>query len=163
MTERLGEALLNQYKPLRLLADVSRKKIASQMIRQIGLSELKMVEQLQQFEKTGYMDDAENIKLLQEKLEIFENGFIRDRPKKWIVVVLFTLLGLMLGQFLPKIFTALNDSLYSREDLDNIMQELLGGYHIKDALTKELLIVAYDYNGQEPRFFSKWFSKEYNE
>ena len=43
------------------------------------------------------------------------------------------------------------------------MQDLLGGYHIKDALTQELLIVAYDYNGQEPRFFSKWFAKEYEE
>jgi len=39
------------------------------------------------------------------------------------------------------------------------MKDMLGGYKIKDALTKELLIVAYDYNGQQPRFYSKWFSK----
>jgi hypothetical protein len=56
-------------------------------------------------------------------------------PKKWIVTVLFTLLGLMLGKFLPKVFTVLNDSLYSRKDLDNIMKDMLGDYNIKDALT----------------------------
>lgn len=39
------------------------------------------------------------------------------------------------------------------------MKDMLGDYNIKEALTKELLIVAYDYNGQQPRFYSKWFSK----
>lgn len=101
----------------------------------MGLSDLKALAQMQVFEKSGYVDDEENIKLLQDKLEVFEGDFIRDRPKKWIVTVLFTLLGLMLGKFLPKVFTVLNDSLYSRKDLDNIMKDMLGDYNIKDALT----------------------------
>lgn len=40
------------------------------------------------------------------------------------------------------------------------MQELLGDAHINDAITDELLVVAYDYNSQQPRFFSKYFSNE---
>lgn len=63
-------------------------------------------------------------------------------------MVLFTLLGMMLGKGLPAIFSTLNNSLYSRKDLDKIMSDMLGGYNIKDALTHELLIVAYDYNSQ---------------
>ena len=39
------------------------------------------------------------------------------------------------------------------------MQDLLGSYNIKDVLSDEILIVAYDYNSQEPRFYSKYFSQ----
>jgi len=38
------------------------------------------------------------------------------------------------------------------------MQTLLGKYKIDEVLSDEVLIVAYDYNSQEPRFFSKYFS-----
>mmetsp|Transcript_12911 Transcript_12911/g.20010 ORF Transcript_12911/g.20010 Transcript_12911/m.20010 type:complete len:97 (-) Transcript_12911:341-631(-) len=40
------------------------------------------------------------------------------------------------------------------------MKNLLGHYNIDEVLTDEILIVAYDYNSQEPRFFSKYFSRE---
>jgi len=38
------------------------------------------------------------------------------------------------------------------------MQELIGGRNISEALFDELLIVAYEYNSQQPRFYSKYFS-----
>jgi len=38
------------------------------------------------------------------------------------------------------------------------MERLLGKYHVSEALSDEVMIVAYDYNSQEPRFFSKFFS-----
>ena len=101
MNENLRKGLLKNYKPLTLLADGSRRKLAKTMKYKMGLSDLKALAQMQEFEKSGYVDDEENIKLLQNKLEVFEGDFIRDRPKKWIVTVLFTLLGLMLGKFLP--------------------------------------------------------------
>ena len=40
------------------------------------------------------------------------------------------------------------------------MEELLGDFNIDQAITDELLVVAYDYNSQQPRFFSKYFSHE---
>jgi patatin-like phospholipase/acyl hydrolase len=39
------------------------------------------------------------------------------------------------------------------------MTNLLGDYSIKDVLSEEVLIVAYDYNSQEPRFYSKYNSR----
>lgn len=69
-------------------------------------------------------------------------------------------LGMLVAQVLPPLVYKLAHSKYSRASLDNIMQELLGDAHINDAITDELLVVAYDYNSQQPRFFSKYFSNE---
>lgn len=38
-----------------------------------------------------------------------------------------------------------------------MMHKLLGKYGFMEALTQELLVVAYEYNSQEPRFYSKYF------
>ena len=38
------------------------------------------------------------------------------------------------------------------------MKVLVGKYKFSDVLSDELLVVAYDYNSQQPRFFSKYFS-----
>lgn len=43
--------------------------------------------------------------------------------------------------------------------MDKLMKELLPNGKVKDATTTEVLIVAYEYNSQEPRFYSKYFSK----
>ena len=68
------------------------------------------------------------------------------------------ILGLIIGTTVPGAIHTLLNAKYSRHSLDNIMRKLVGKYRISDALTDELLIVAYDYNSQEPRFFSKIFS-----
>jgi len=40
------------------------------------------------------------------------------------------------------------------------MKDYLGAARFGEALTDELLVVAYDYHSQEPRFFSKYFAKQ---
>ena len=40
------------------------------------------------------------------------------------------------------------------------MHDLLGDYNFTGALTQELLVVAYEYNSQEPRFYSKYFTHQ---
>jgi len=62
------------------------------------------------------------------------------------MTVIGLLLGIVLGIFLPMGFNQLNSSLYKRDNLEDIMDDYLGAYNVKDALTDELLIVAYDYN-----------------
>jgi hypothetical protein len=54
--------------------------------------------------------------------------------------------GVLIGSILPKLIYTLTHSLYSRSSLDNIMKNLLGKYKISEALTDELMIVAYEYN-----------------
>lgn len=39
------------------------------------------------------------------------------------------------------------------------MYDKLGAAGIMDALTDEILVVAYDYNSQEPRFYSKYYAE----
>ena len=68
------------------------------------------------------------------------------------------LLGLYLGFKLPGLAQMVLNSKYSRKSLDDIMLKLVGKSRIEDALSEEVLIVAYDYNTQEPRFFSKYYA-----
>ncbi len=71
---------------------------------------------------------------------------LQNRPKKWVMTGVGIVLGIVLGIFLPMAFNALNSSLYKRVNLEQIMDDYLGAYHLEQALTDELLIVAYDYN-----------------
>jgi len=69
-------------------------------------------------------------------------------------------IGILTGIFLPMAFSQLNSSLYKRSNLEKIMDDYLGAYNVEDVLTDEILIVAYDYNSQEPRFYSKYYSDQ---
>lgn len=84
--------------------------------------------------------------------------YLANRDRKWIVLAIGLFIGLVLGIEIPKLANKLSHSSYSRDSLDNIMTTLLGDYNINESLSDEVLIVAYDYNSQEPRFFSKYFS-----
>lgn len=82
------------------------------------------------------------------------------QPRKWIVFVAFILFGFLIAQIIPALVYKLAHSKYSRASLDKIMVDYLGEANIKDAVSDEVLVVAYDYNSQQPRFFSKYFSNE---
>ena len=69
-----------------------------------------------------------------------------------------TMIGFVVGWYLPLAINLLSNSLYGRDSLEQIMDDYLGHANIKDAMTDELLVVAYNYNHNEPRFFSKWWS-----
>ena len=78
--------------------------------------------------------------------------------RKWLVFGAGLFVGLFLGLFVPKLVNKVTHSAYNRASLDDIMKTLLGDFRIKETLSDEVLLVAYDYNSQEPRFFSKYFS-----
>ena len=67
---------------------------------------------------------------------------------------------MVLGTILPKLVYKVNSALYKRDGLEVLMKDYLGDATFQEIMTDELLVVAYDYNSQEPRFFSKWFSTE---
>ena len=95
----------------------------------------------------------EQLKNLKEK----ESKYKANTHRKWILVILGAFVGVFLGFFIPKIWAKLTKSAYSREGLEKVMYENLGNHTINQAITDETLIVAYDYNSQEPRLFSKYF------
>ena len=70
--------------------------------------------------------------------------------------IIFAGLGYIL---IPK-FYALSHSNYNRKGIEGIVEKLFGYVPIKDALTKEICIVAYEYNSHEPRIYSKYSASE---
>ena len=50
--------------------------------------------------------------------------------------------------------------MYDRSSLDNIMFKFLAGINLPQAITDDVMLVAYDYNSQQPRFYSKYFYAE---
>lgn len=52
-----------------------------------------------------------------------------------------------IGSFIfPVLLKVLDASLYNRKPLEDLMREKVGERFIKEAMTDELLVVAYDYN-----------------
>ena len=80
--------------------------------------------------------------------------------RKWVVVAVGLLLALVLGIKLPPVWFMATHSKYRREGVEAVMQAKIGGKNFDQILTDELLVVAYDYNNLEPRFYSKYFLQE---
>lgn len=105
------------------------------------------------------LSDPNSIKNTQMLLAQAKANYELNKPKMWIVLVFGIIVGMILGVNIPYLINKINHSLYSRKSLDNIMKTLLGDYKIDQALTDELMIVAYEYNSERPRFYSKWFAE----
>ena len=71
------------------------------------------------------------------------------------------MIGVILSLGLPQIWNLLGNSLYDRRAITALMRELLGEAKLKEAITDEALMVAYDYNSQQPRLYSKYFAEYY--
>ena len=81
----------------------------------------------------------------------------RDKKgRKWIVMVVLAVAMGFLGWEAMPFFYSLSKSNYDRKGIEKICAEMFGNVKIIDAITKEVNIVAYDYNSHEPRIFSKY-------
>lgn len=78
---------------------------------------------------------------------------------KWVVLGIFILFGLIVGYYAPQYIYKARNGLYDRTGLDEMMEAYYGDKTVEDALTDEILIVAYEYNSQQPRFYSKYFAR----
>jgi hypothetical protein len=95
-----------------------------------------------------------------EQLQLLKNKrtqYYRMRPLKWFTTAVGVLIGILLGLLIPKVVNKLHSSQYQRVTLDLLMDEKLGHARLQDIFTKEILAVSYEYNGQEPRLYSKYF------
>lgn len=54
----------------------------------------------------------------------------------------------------------LGSSKFSRKSLDNVMKGYFGKRYFPEMTTNELMVISYEYNSQEPRFFSKYMTQE---
>lgn len=63
-----------------------------------------------------------------------------------------------MGIGVPGAIDLLSNSLYDRSAIENLMHELIGSKNISSAMSDELLVVAFEYNSKQPRFYSKYMS-----
>lgn len=89
----------------------------------------------------------------------FEARYREGKEKKWIIFAIFLVLGGVIGYYLPIAVFYLGNSNYNRATIDAILFDYFGHATMDEILTDEALVVAYSYNAQEPRFYSKYESK----
>lgn len=70
----------------------------------------------------------------------------RDQHKKWILAIIFALIGFTIGYLGPDSISTLSRAKYNRNKLEAIMREYLGHSNFSQLLTDETIVVAYDYN-----------------
>ncbi len=99
------------------------------------------------------MNEAEE-KILDEEVKYRER-----KGRKWITLILGAAIGAVLGYLLTPAIYSLTKSSYDRSGIEKICDEMFGDVMLKDALTKEVNIVSYEYNKQQPRIFSKFTSQ----
>lgn len=96
-----------------------------------------------------------NINEAEDKIIDEELKYRERKGRKWITLILGAAIGGVAGYFLmPKIYQ-LTKSSYDRSGIEKICDEMFGNVMLKEALTKEVNIVSYEYNRQQPRIFSK--------
>lgn len=69
------------------------------------------------------------------------------------------IIGIFVGMFSVAFSKKFFIAQYDRHGVDKVMKELIGDKGFESIISDELLVVSYDYNQQEPRFFSKWFER----
>ena len=69
------------------------------------------------------------------------------------------IIGALLGYYVPLGLYKLTRSTYDRRTIDNLLTDMFGQYRMEDALTDEIMTIAYSYNAQQPRFYTKYNSK----
>ncbi len=102
----------------------------------------------------------EEIDEAEEEINRQEALYHESVGKKWIIFAIGLLLGAIAGYFLMPSMLAVTKSSYDRSGIDSICKDMMGEVKVTDALTEEVAIIAYDYNAQEPRVFSKFTARQ---
>ena len=139
--------------------DHQTKMRASLALSKLESHEFKEGEEVSLQELLGIQTSVQATEM-RKQLRERRTAYLAGRNRKWIVTFVGVLLGVILGFGVPTIWNKLGNALYDRSAITNLMNELIGVYHVKDAITDEVCIVAYDYNSQSPRLYSKYLSNK---
>lgn len=99
-------------------------------------------------------DDYEE---LHEQIKNAIENYESRRDMKWVVTVVGFFTGVISAFVFIKIISTLFLSAYDRQGVERVMKDLIGSRRYNEIISDELLVISYDYNNQEPRFFSKTF------
>ena len=111
----------------------------------------KIDEKINTNEELALVDDV--------KFTEHEEQYEKKKKYSYYKLAGYVVAGLIVAIIVQKVYAKLSKPKYNRSSLENIMKERLGAYNISETMADELLITAYDYNSQEPRFYSKYMAK----
>jgi len=80
-----------------------------------------------------------------------------NRFKKWIVFAGGITLGTLIAYYATNFISYAQHAKYDRRGLENQMMLRFGNKTFNDIVIDELIINAYEYNSNQPRFYSKYF------
>lgn len=83
---------------------------------------------------------------------------MEKKGRKWVAMLFGGIIFCILGWFLMPMMFRLTKSNYDRTGIESICEEMFGNVKIRDAITNEVNIIAYEYNSHQPRIFSKFAS-----
>ena len=104
------------------------------------------------------MDDFEMIDnalkiLVREKDEYIGNSF-----KRWFVFGTGVILSSVAAYYITETISGLTNAIYNRSGLEEGVMKYFQNRTFEDIAIDELVINAYEFNSQQPRFFSRYFT-----
>ncbi|CDW84800.1 patatin [Stylonychia lemnae] len=145
-------------------SETKTSALGSQLLKHMSVALTKKVEQIhyelipegQKLQELVESHDYWKIKEAERLLQEREGKYRESKQKKWIFCVFGLILGGALGYYIPVAVYYLGNSNYNRTVIDTYLKSFFGHAKVSDILTDECLIVAYSYNAQQPRFYSKY-------
>lgn len=102
------------------------------------------------------MDD---LKSAEEMLFDIDDKYHEKKGRKWVLMLILMVVFGIGGYFLMPLLYRLMKSSYDRKGIESICDELFGNVNIKDMLTEEVMVVAYEYNKHQPRLYTKYAAR----
>ena len=90
-------------------------------------------------------EQLDMIPIIEKNLMKLEFNIEKNRSKKWVWFAAMSITGFFLASIILPASLILDCSMYDRSNLDYIIEDHVGGLNIKDVLTDEILIIAFDY------------------
>lgn len=89
---------------------------------------------------------AEHTKTAKEMLREERAEYEKRKPCKWMVMILFMIIGSLFLVIFTRMISYLSNSLYDRTAIEDLMRDMIGRRNISQAISDEIMITAYEFN-----------------
>jgi hypothetical protein len=100
--------------------------------------------------------DYKSLKHAEEKLLKWDTEYRERKGRKWITMIIGTILFAIIGWIVMPLTNKLKHSLYDRRGLAGVTETKFGETRMNEVLTDEVMIVAYDFRNHVPVIFTKY-------
>lgn len=88
----------------------------------------------------------EHTKTAKQMLKEERAQYEKRKPCKWMVMIMFMIIGSLFLVIFTKMITYLSNSLYDRSAIEDLMRDMIGRRKISQQISDEIMITAYEFN-----------------